>query len=277
MVNEKMGRFIAEQRKAKGMTQLDLANKLHITDKAISKWERGLSSPDIGLLSQLADILGVSVGDLLKGERTDDAEANAVSSVNEVLNYAEKTVQKKYSTIKLVLSLSFTALMLISIIACAIVDVAITNSFTWSLYPISSIIFAWCVLFPLVYGGKNGIVPSMIAITVLIVPYLFVLDMLAATGGVILKAGAAVAAISLIFLWSVCFIMKRCKTRKLLGAGISTILAAPVCVLINYSLSLTLTPEAGAFDVWDVLDIVILVVVGLALISFDMILKKLRK
>ena len=150
MDNERMGGFIAEQRKAKGMTQLDLANKLHITDKAISKWERGLSSPDVGLLSQLADILGVSVGDLLKGERTDDAEANAVSSVNEVLNYAEKTVQKKYSTIKLVLSLGFTALLLIGIIACAIVDVTITNSFTWSLYPISSIIFAWCVLFPLV-------------------------------------------------------------------------------------------------------------------------------
>lgn len=117
MDNERMGRFIAEQRKAKGMTQLDLANKLHITDKAISKWERGLSSPDVGLLSQLADILGVSVGDLLKGEWTDDAEANAVSSVNEVLNYAEKTVQEKYSTIKLVLSLGFTALMLIGIIA----------------------------------------------------------------------------------------------------------------------------------------------------------------
>ena len=55
MDNERMGRFIAEQRKAKGMTQLDLANKLHITDKAISKWERGLSSPDVGLLLQLAD------------------------------------------------------------------------------------------------------------------------------------------------------------------------------------------------------------------------------
>lgn len=43
MDNDKMGRFIAEQRKAKGMTQMDLANKLHITDKAISKWERGVS------------------------------------------------------------------------------------------------------------------------------------------------------------------------------------------------------------------------------------------
>ena len=277
MDNEKMGRFIAEQRKAKGLTQLDLANKLHITDKAISKWERGLSSPDIGLLTQLANILGVSVGDLLKGEQSDEAETNTASSVNEVLHYAEKTVQKKYSTIKLVLSLSFTALLLIGIIVCAIVDVATTNSFTWSLYPISSIVFAWCVLFPFVYGGKKGVIPSMIALTVLIVPYLFTLDKIAAAEGLILRAGAVVATISVIFLWSVWFVMKRCKNRKLLGAGISTILAAPVCVLINYSLSLTLTPEAGAFDVWDVLDIVILVSVGLALISFDLIMKKQKK
>lgn len=113
----------------------------------------------------------------------------------------------------------------------------------------------------------------MLALTVLIVPYLFALDKIAATEGLILKAGAVVAFISMIFLWSVWFIMKRCKNRKLLGAGISTILAAPVCVLINYSLSLTLTREAGAFDVWDVLDIVILVIAGLALISFDLIIK----
>ena len=274
MDNEKMGRFIAKQRKAKGMTQLGLANKLHITDKAISKWERGLSSPDIGLLPQLADILGVSIADLLKGEQTDVAEANTISSVNEVLHYAEETVQKKYSVIKLVLSLSFTALLLIGIIVCAIADVAITNSFTWSLYPISSIIFVWCVLFPIVYSGRKGIIFSLISLTILIVPYLFTLDSIATTEGLILKVGVAVSAISIIFLWSIWFVMKRCKNRKLLGAGISTLLAAPICVLINFSLSLTLTPEASAFDVWDVLSIVILVVAGLALISLDLIMKK---
>ena len=269
MDNERMGKFIAELRKAKGLTQLDLANKLHITDKAISKWERGLSSPDIGLLPQLADILGVSVGDLLKGEKTGETETDAASSVNEVLHYAEKTVQKKYSTLKFALSLGFTSLILIGIIVCAIVDVATTKSFTWSLYPISSIVFTWCVLFPFIYGGKNGLVPAMITLTVLIVPYLFALDKISAAEGLILKAGAVVAVISMIFMWSVWLVLKCCKNRKLLGAGISTLLAAPASVLINYSLSLTLTPEAGAFDVWDVLDIIIIVGVGLALISFD--------
>lgn len=272
-----MGRFIAELRKAKGMTQLDLGNKLHITDKAISKWERGLSSPDIGLLPQLADILDVSVGDLLRGKYTNVAKVNTNSSVSEILHYAEKTVQEKYSTIKLAFALSFTALLLLGIIVCAIVDVAITNSFSWSLYPISSIIFAWCVLSPILFSGKKGSVSSMIALTVLIVPYLFVLDKIAAAEGSILKAGAVVAAISMAFLWSIWFIMRCFRNRKMIGAGISTILAAPVCILINFSLSLALTPEAGAFDVWDVLDIVILMAAGLALVCFDLMIRKHRK
>jgi len=60
MNNEKMGRFISELRKSRQLTQKDLAAKLNITDKAVSKWERGLSCPDISLLSPIAGILGVT-------------------------------------------------------------------------------------------------------------------------------------------------------------------------------------------------------------------------
>ncbi len=62
-----MGETIAENRKAKGMTQLELAQKLGVTDKAVSKWERNLSCPDIGSLPQLAEALGLSVETLLQG------------------------------------------------------------------------------------------------------------------------------------------------------------------------------------------------------------------
>ncbi|MFR6163063.1 MAG: helix-turn-helix domain-containing protein [Mediterraneibacter gnavus] len=67
--NQKFGGFVAALRKEKGYTQKELAEKLFLSDKAISKWERGLSLPDIALLEPLADILGVTVAELLKGER----------------------------------------------------------------------------------------------------------------------------------------------------------------------------------------------------------------
>ena len=66
---EKMGLFIAQLRREKEATQKELADRLYVSDKAVSKWERGLSVPDISLLLPLAEILGVTTTELLRGER----------------------------------------------------------------------------------------------------------------------------------------------------------------------------------------------------------------
>ncbi|WP_407932265.1 helix-turn-helix domain-containing protein [Caproiciproducens galactitolivorans] len=59
--NEKFGVFLAQLRKQKGFTQKELAQKLFVSDKAVSKWERGLSMPDIALLSPLANLFSVTI------------------------------------------------------------------------------------------------------------------------------------------------------------------------------------------------------------------------
>ena len=64
----KIGKFIAECRKKANLTQMQLAEKLNITDRAISKWETGKSLPDSSIMLELCDILGISVNDLLCGE-----------------------------------------------------------------------------------------------------------------------------------------------------------------------------------------------------------------
>lgn len=65
MDREMLGRFIAQRRKERNMTQRELAEKLHVTDKAVSKWERGAGCPDISLLEPLAEALELSVDQLL--------------------------------------------------------------------------------------------------------------------------------------------------------------------------------------------------------------------
>ena len=69
MDNNKIGKFIASLRTEKGLTQQELGDKLFVTDKAVSKWERGLSLPDISLLKKLAEILDVEVIDILEGKK----------------------------------------------------------------------------------------------------------------------------------------------------------------------------------------------------------------
>ena len=68
-----IGETIATLRKEKGMTQSQLAEKMNVTDKAVSKWERDLSCPDINTISKLADVLGVSVEELLKAKKSEYA------------------------------------------------------------------------------------------------------------------------------------------------------------------------------------------------------------
>lgn len=73
---EKFGAFLARLRKEKGFTQQDLADRLYVSNKAVSKWERGQSLPDISLLAPLAQLLDVSVTELLKGERLTEDTLN---------------------------------------------------------------------------------------------------------------------------------------------------------------------------------------------------------
>lgn len=89
MDQQKIGRFIAERRKSKGFTQMQLAEKLSITDRAISKWETGKSLPDSAIMLELCDILEITVNDLLSGEVVSmenykkELENNLISMVKE--------------------------------------------------------------------------------------------------------------------------------------------------------------------------------------------------
>lgn len=79
-----LGAMIAELRKQHGMTQLELAEKMGVTDKAVSKWERDLSCPDINSLPNLAQILGVSVEELMQIKKEADAPTSKMAEIMEI-------------------------------------------------------------------------------------------------------------------------------------------------------------------------------------------------
>lgn len=92
---QKIGILIANLRKEKGLTQNNLANKLGITDRAVSKWERGLGCPDISLLDDLSKIFDVSILEILKGERLESDEVLSNKSVIESINYTKESMKIK--------------------------------------------------------------------------------------------------------------------------------------------------------------------------------------
>ncbi len=88
----KIGKFIAERRKAAGLTQMQLAEKLNITDRAVSKWETGKSLPDSSIMLELCKELQITVNDLLNGEvvTMENYDKNAEKALLEMIKEKEK-------------------------------------------------------------------------------------------------------------------------------------------------------------------------------------------
>lgn len=129
MDQEKIGKFIAELRKQKKLTQEQLAEKLGITKNAVSKWERGLGLMDLSLLKPLSKILGVSVTEILNGEKI-DKEINFKSEeiLIDTLDYSAKKI-KKVKKNKILMILSTIIITILSIILLDTIQaVAFKNS-----------------------------------------------------------------------------------------------------------------------------------------------------
>lgn len=83
--NQKFGEFVAQLRREKHLTQKEFAVRLFVSDKAVSKWERGLSIPNVSLLVPMADILGVTVTELLEGQRMEEEQKLNVTEVEKLV------------------------------------------------------------------------------------------------------------------------------------------------------------------------------------------------
>ena len=106
----KIGRFIADERKRKGYTQKQLSEKLGISDKTISKWERGNGFPEVSLLLPLCDELEITVNELLSGERVSEEDYRKKAEVNMVNLVREAQESKK----KIILSAMVAALTIVA-------------------------------------------------------------------------------------------------------------------------------------------------------------------
>ena len=108
----KIGSFIAQERKAKKLTQSKLAEKLFVSEKTISKWEKGKGLPDTNLLPKLCEILEVSLNELLNGERN-NLEQSKQNNEQILLSMAKEIEQKNkiiWSSMWVIMYVSLTAL-----------------------------------------------------------------------------------------------------------------------------------------------------------------------
>ena len=109
----KIGKFIAERRKSVNLTQMQLAEKLNMTNRAISKWETGRSLPDTSVMLALCEVLGITVNDLLSGEKI-SMEHNDQKNQQLLLDIAKEVEQKNktiWTSMWVIMSISIICLL----------------------------------------------------------------------------------------------------------------------------------------------------------------------
>ena len=95
MDNQKFGRFIRDLRKKANMTQKELGEKLNVTDKAVSKWERGLGFPDITIINLLAETFGITASEVLNAEIGKKETVDVEKAVQEAVEKVTKEKERK--------------------------------------------------------------------------------------------------------------------------------------------------------------------------------------
>ena len=115
------GKFIADMRKEKGLTQRQLADLLSISDKTVSKWECGNGLPEVALMLPLCEVLGVSVNELLSGERLSDADyrKKAEDNMMDLMKEREQNKKKVWLQIAIAVTVLLPAFALIIIAGVA--------------------------------------------------------------------------------------------------------------------------------------------------------------
>ena len=227
--------------------------------------------PDSSIMLELCEILGITVNELLSGEEIDMGSFEKKADENLI---ALKRKDENNMTKNVIISIVFSVTLLIGIMVCLICNIAISGNLTWSLIPVSSIVFAWVISFPSIILGKRGIIASLISLSVFIIPYLYLLSSLIKTKE-FFSVGAVMAVVSIVFMWIIAAVFNRIgKTNKLVALGITFLSAIPFIFIINVMLSKMIAEPV--FDVWDMLSVFILLILAFVSFTCNYAKKKVR-
>lgn len=241
-----MGALIAKLRKERNMTQKELAAKLGVTDKAVSKWERSLSYPDVTLLLPLAEALGITASELLSGEQQTPEGEQAVQSA---LLYSKRNLLNRVRQAKRVV-LGLTSLVFaLSIAICFLCDYCVTGGVSWSWIVLLSLAFAWAASLPLFLAEKNLLRKLFLTVGIGVFPYLGGLGRVLRRP-MVFQLGSCIALLSIGWLWGVYRLFTRLaprfRGRKLCTIAVASLLTLPLSWAIRAVTAWMLHEPMGA-------------------------------
>jgi transcriptional regulator with XRE-family HTH domain len=242
MDNRKFGAMIAAMRKENAMTQKDLAERLGVSSMAVARWEKGKGYPEISLLPLMSEVLGISPGELLSGERNPAGyqppeEEDAL--VTDMIEYAEKITRYKSSGIAFsMLTMVFVTALLI----CLLVNFLINRRFDWSLYPLGAIVMIWLTMAPIFFMKKFKILMSCLFFLSTSMGYLFLIELIGPAKDWVLPLAIPILMVSVLPLIAIYLLFRYTRINRLRLMSFSFLI---IGVLVNIGIHLIVRNYVG--------------------------------
>jgi transcriptional regulator with XRE-family HTH domain len=245
MDNKKIGDFISTLRKNKNFTQKDLADILGVTDKAVSKWERGAGYPDISMLRPLADALDTSVNELLEGKASEHTSDLEEKNISKALDYADQIIASKENKLGQILASILAISLFIAIFVSIIVNIAVNHRLSWSILVIAGCIMGGCLLLPPLVLKKRGLFYSLCLLTLLILPLLGIIQATSLSNSTapvwFWRIGFPISLTWLAILWFMVLLFHKKKLTLWFYLCIGALLCIPGYMITNYFVDVFLT------------------------------------
>lgn len=271
-----MGDFICRLRKEKSMTQKELAQSLGVTDKAVSKWERGLSLPDISLLTSIADILEINTSELLKGERLNSAVHEEMeTTVKKALVYSEKKTRRNWQRFCDICAILLTASFTLAAITCIICEIAVSHRLSWSWIVIASLAYSWVIIMPLLKCDTKKIRWSLLSTIIGIFPLLFIIGNIVGDSRVY-TMGGIISLMSAIALWLIYLTFVYLHNYLFAAYGIACLIFIPLQIGINTVVT-RFTNEIQSSPTQTAINVVASTGAALLFFLFEYILKSTKR
>ena len=250
------GKYIAEKRRAVNLTQEELANKLYVIPTTVSKWERGVSYPDITVITNLCKELNISEHEFFTA--CDD----------EAMNKEKKEIQK-YKTIKRWLFYILNLGYLIGIIACFICNLVIDNKLSWFLIVLFGILISFSITSLPFYlkNNKYKLCKISAIVTVLIYVLLFIINYV--NNGDWLLGSYIITSFVLIFWWISVLICTLTKIALYYKTAICLFMLSGVTLFTNQISVNVFEISNSDNDIFNVISALIMMI-----IAFYMLLKQ---
>lgn len=232
---EEIGLRIASKRKQLEYTQQQLADILNVSDKAVSKWERGVGCPDVSLLIPLSEALHISVEELISGQK-EVSEEQHKKTIQEIILYT-KNVASKHSLqiLRAIYCIVTIALYLASAIVL-LVEYVMFNTFTWSFVAVSACIYSWVVISTLYFVKSNKIIKTAGVASVGVIGLLYSIAIIYFDQAWYINVAIPITICSGIYACIVAWIWMKTTMNIYYKLSWTIILSIPINVISNMSL-----------------------------------------